>query len=70
MVLISPRGASFEFAISIGPGYTNNQGEYKAVLKGLQILAEARADAIEIFGDSLLVVKQLLWEYECKDGGL
>ena len=67
MVLISPRGASFEFAISIGLGYTNNQAEYEAVHKGLQILEEARADAVEIFGGSLLVVKQLLGEYECKD---
>jgi ribonuclease HI len=31
---------------------TNNQAEYKAILKGLQLLQEVKADAIEIFGDS------------------
>lgn len=35
LVIISPRGASFEFAFTIKPSYTNNQAEYEAVLKGL-----------------------------------
>ena len=34
------------------------------------MLEEAKADAVEIFGDSLLVIKQLLEEYECKEGTL
>jgi len=31
------------------------------------LLREINADAIEIFGDSMLVVNQLIGEYECKD---
>ena len=34
IVIISPRGASFEFAFPIKPMTTNNQAEYKAILKG------------------------------------
>jgi ribonuclease HI len=49
---------------------TNNQAEYKAVLKGLQLLKEVEADAIEIMGDSLLVISQLAGEYECKNDTL
>jgi len=67
VVLISPRGASFDFAIPIENTATNNQAEYRAVLKGLQLLREIKADAVEIFGDSMLVVKQLSKEYECND---
>jgi ribonuclease HI len=31
---------------------TNNQVEYEAILKGLQLLHEAKDDAVEVFGDS------------------
>ena len=31
---------------------TNNQAEYKAILKGLQLLHEVKTEAIEVFGDS------------------
>ena len=31
---------------------TNNQAEYEAILKELQLLHEVKAGAIEIFGDS------------------
>ena len=46
---------------------TNNQAEYQALLKGIRLLQETRADAVEIFGDSMLVVNQLIIIYECKD---
>ena len=46
---------------------TNNQAEYEAVLKGLQLLQEVKAESIEIFGDSQLVINQLISLYECKD---
>ncbi len=36
LVIISPRGTSFEFAFTIKPYYPNNQAEYEAVLKGLK----------------------------------
>ena len=46
---------------------TNNQAEYEAILKGLQLLHEVKADAIKVFGDSQLVINQLIGLYECKD---
>ena len=65
MVLISPRGANFEFSFSIEAYATNNQAEYHAILKGIQLLREIKADAIEIFEDFMLVINQLIGEYEC-----
>ena len=31
---------------------TNNQVEYEAILKGLPLLHEVKAESIEVFGDS------------------
>ena len=49
---------------------TNNQAEYEAVLKGIQLLDEVKAEAIEIFGDSQLIINQLIGLYECKEDTL
>ena len=60
-------GASFEFAFLTKPMTTNNQAEYGAILKGLQLLHEVKAEAIEVFGDSQLIINRLIGLYECKD---
>ena len=52
IVIILPQGASFEFALTTELMITNNQAEYEAILKGLQLLHEVKAKVIEIFGDS------------------
>ena len=70
IVIISPQGASFEFAFPIEPLITNNQAECEAILKGLQLLREVKAEAIEVFGDSQLIINQLIGLYECKEDTL
>jgi ribonuclease HI len=70
ILLISPRGEMFEFAIPIQPTVTNNQAEYEALLRGLQYLKEAKAISFEIYGDSELVIKQLNGQYECRNDNL
>jgi ribonuclease HI len=67
ILLISPRGEMFEFAIHIQPTVTNNQAEYEALLRGLQYLKEAKDISVEIYGDSELVIKQLNGQYECRN---
>jgi len=37
------------------------------LLRGLQLLKEVKAVAVEIFGDSELVINQLTGQYECKN---
>ena len=49
---------------------TNNQAKYEAILKGLQLLHEVKAEAIEVFGDSQLIINQLIDLYECKEYNL
>jgi len=65
IVLISPRGRKYEFSLPIVATSTNNQAEYQALIKGLELLREVHVDAVEVFGDSMLVINQLAGSYEC-----
>jgi len=65
-VLISPRGRKYEFSMPIAATSTNNQAEYQALIKGLELLKEVYVDAVEIFGDFMLVINQLAGSYECR----
>ena len=65
-MLISPRGKKYEFSLLIVATSTNNQAEYQALVRGLELLKEVHADAVEIFGDSMLVKNQLARIYECR----
>jgi len=66
IVSISPRGKKYEFSLLIVATSTNNQAEYQALVKGLELLKKIRADAVEIFDDSMLVINQLAEVYECR----
>jgi len=67
IVLISPRGRNYEFSLPIVSISTNNQAEYQALIKGLELLREIHADAIEVFRDSILVINQLAGSYEWRN---
>ena len=67
ILLVSPQGVTFRYAIPIEYYVTNNQAEYEALLKGLRILVEIKVVAVEVFGDSELVINQLTSRYECKN---
>jgi len=66
IVLISPQRRKYEFSLPIIATSTNNQAKYQALIKGLELLKEVHADAVEIFGDSMLVINQLAGSYECR----
>jgi len=46
---------------------TNNQAEYQALIKGLEVALEKKISDLACFLDSELVVKQLNKEYKVKD---
>jgi hypothetical protein len=56
ILLVSPWGATYSFSIRLPTACTNNLAEYEAVRKGMELLFEAGAEAVEIFGDSKLVI--------------
>ena len=49
---------------------TNNQAEYRAFLRGLELARRLGADEVTWFSDSELVVKQWQGVYKVKDAGL
>jgi ribonuclease HI len=49
---------------------TNNQTEYEAVMLGLQLLSAMGVKHVEAFGDSLLVVQQIIDTFQYLDGSL
>jgi ribonuclease HI len=70
ILLVSPRGATYSFSIRLPTTCTNNLAEYEAVRKGMELLLEVGAEAVEIFRDSKLVISQLTEEYRCKSASL
>jgi ribonuclease HI len=66
ILLVSPRGATYSFLIRLHTACTNNLAEYEAVRRGMELLLEAGAEAVEIFGDSKLVISQLTEDYRCE----
>jgi ribonuclease HI len=68
ILLVSPRGggATYSFSIRLPTPWTNNLAEYEAVHKGMELLLEAGAEAIEVFGDLKLVISQLTEAYRCE----
>jgi len=70
ILLVSPRGATYSFSIRVTTPCTNNIVEHEAVLKGMELLLEASAEAVEIFEDSKLVISQFTEEYRCESEAL
>jgi ribonuclease HI len=66
ILLVSLQGVMYSFSIRLSAPCTNNLAEYEAVRRGMELLVEANAEAVEVFGDSKLVISQLTEEYKCK----
>jgi ribonuclease HI len=46
----------YSFSIRLSAPCTNNLAEYEAVRRGMELLVEVGAEAVEVFGDSKLVI--------------
>jgi ribonuclease HI len=49
---------------------TNNQAEYRAVIKALELAKELGVEQLELFTDSELIARQLKGAYKVKDAKL
>jgi ribonuclease HI len=49
---------------------TNNVAEYRALLRGIELAAEHGAEALELIGDSELIVRQVEGRYKVKNAGM
>jgi ribonuclease HI len=70
IVLVSLSNVYFDFSSRLKTYCNNNQAEYEALLFGLELLNRMGVKHVKAFGDSQLVVQQVLEEYQCFDGTL
>ncbi|KAL2251529.1 UNVERIFIED_CONTAM: Retrovirus-related Pol polyprotein from transposon [Sesamum indicum] len=67
IVLESPEGDKFEYAIKLEYPSSNNEAEYEALLAGGELALAAGARKIVIYSDSQLVVNQIQGLFETRD---
>lgn len=74
IVIYDSRGAILKTWNEYTGKSTNNQAEYNALLKSLELIKELKQNHeitfIEFFADSQLMVRQMNLEYKVKDSGL
>jgi ribonuclease HI len=70
ILLVSPQGVTYSFSIRFPTPCSNNLAEYEAVCRGMELLFEAREEAVEVFGDSKFMISQLTEEYRCESESL
>ncbi|GJT40050.1 reverse transcriptase domain-containing protein [Tanacetum coccineum] len=67
LILTSPEGAEFTYALRLQFTASNNEAEYEALLAGLRIAAQMRVRNIRVSVDSRLVANQVLGTYIAKE---
>ena len=67
LVLISPKSITIKKSLRLGFSATNNEAEYETLLVGITMVQKMGGEAVEIFSDSRLVVRQVRRELEAKD---
>jgi ribonuclease HI len=65
-VVVTDAGIVAEGGETIGRA-TNNQAEYEALTKALEVAGDSGFDVVEVRGDSELIVKQVRGEYDAND---
>ena len=58
------------FAFKLNESCSNNVAEYQAFIAGLEMAFDMKISYLEVYGDSKLVINQLLTHYEVRNEGL
>ncbi|XP_008229457.1 PREDICTED: uncharacterized protein LOC103328826 [Prunus mume] len=66
IVFISPKRHVLPYSFSLSEFCSNNVAEYQALIMGLQMVVEMKISSLEVYGDSMLVINQLLTHYEVR----
>jgi ribonuclease HI len=65
-VIVTSDGIVADGSATIGTA-TNNQAEYEALLRALEVAADYGFEEVDVRGDSELIVKQVRGEYDTND---
>jgi len=66
VVLVSPKGGKFQYAVCLHFPASNNVPEYEALISGLRIAINIGATRLYVYGDSKLVVDQVMKNSNCE----
>ncbi|SPT16198.1 unnamed protein product [Triticum aestivum] len=66
VVLVSPRGDKLSYILQIHFDYSNNEAEYEALLYGLRMAISLGVHHLMVYGDSDLVVNQVMKEWDIR----
>lgn len=67
LLLISPEGLEFTYALRFDFRATNNEAEYEAVITGLELARKMKAQRVKVYSDSQIVVNQINGHYEVRE---
>ena len=67
MLFRSPEADTLKRKVRLHYPTTNNEAEYEALLKGLELAKSLGAESILVQGDSQLVIGQVNGMYEAKE---
>ncbi|CAL8116470.1 unnamed protein product [Prunus armeniaca] len=70
VVFLSPERHVLPYSFSLSELCSNNVAEYQALIMGLQMVVEMKISSLEVYGDSMLVINQLLTHYEVRKDDL
>ncbi|KAH6763350.1 hypothetical protein C2S52_020783 [Perilla frutescens var. hirtella] len=66
VVFITPEGEVLPYSFTLTENCSNNVAEYQALILGLEMAMDAKRLQIKVYGDSKLVINQLLGSYDVK----
>src|SRR4051812_31898980 len=67
VVLVSPRGDKLSYVLQIHFDSSNNEAEYEALLYGLRMAISLGVRCLKVYGDSDLVVNQVMKEWDVRN---
>ena len=67
IILIGLNKIWISYAVKLKYNATNNVAEYEALLTGLKLAIEVRAEHLKVYSDSQLVVNQVKGIYQVKE---
>ena len=67
VVLVSPKGGKFQYVVHFHFSASNNVAEYEALISGLRIAINIGATRLYVYGDSKLVIDQVMKNSNCEN---
>ena len=66
VVLVSPEGGKFQYAVRLHFPASNNVAEYEALISGLRIAIDIGATRLYVYDDSKLIIDQVMKNSNCE----